>query len=484
MNRGMITLSKAEITAVQGLLPTSQNIPAELPVRLTAALDEPTDPVDILLSEDSVEAVLDILPPPSNKNTALLTARTRFSQFLTSLRPAITTTVSALIIAVTITCGLLLGSLLGGAPQAQAQGQATVINQRSNQQATITSLASEEVITYPDGTQTKTQVFNLKLDSGEEVQVTVERLVEDNQFPYQVGDQVVVTREQTPNGDLFYIADFVRTPALGLVFALFVVVVVAISGWHGVRSLVGLASSFVVIFWFILPYIERGINPVLVAIIGAGFIMLITFYLSHGFHRKTTLAVAGTFLALISTGLLSLLFIQIARLTGFATEEAVFLQVVKGSAFNAQGLMLAGIIIGTLGVLDDITLSQASVVQELVQANPKITPQKLFIQAMNVGKDHIASLVNTLVLVYTGSSLPLLLLFQDSRISTLSLLNYEIIAEEIVRTLVGSMGLVLAVPLTTFLAVWSRKSLLLATDLPNTKSAKAPSTKTHHGHHH
>lgn len=479
MNRGMITLSKAEITAIQSLLPTSQSIPPELPIRLTAALQESTDPVAILLSEDSVEAVLDILPPPSTKDAIMLSARTQFSHFLTSLRPAVQKILSALIIVGTLTFGLIAGSLLGWAPQAQAQGQATVTTQRSNQQATITSVASEEIITYPDGTQTKTQVFNLKLDSGEEVPVTVERLVEDNQFPYQVGDRVVVTREQTPNGDLFYIADFVRTPALGLVFGLFVLVVVAVSGWHGLRSLVGLASSFVVIFWFILPYIERGIDPIVVAIVGAGFIMLITFYLSHGFHRKTTLAVAGTFLALISTGLLSLLFIYFARLTGFATEEAVFLQVVKGSAFNAQGLMLAGIIIGTLGVLDDITLSQASVVQELVQANPKLTSRQLFLQAMNVGKDHIASLVNTLVLVYTGSSLPLLLLFQDSRITTLSLLNYEIIAEEIVRTLVGSMGLVLAVPITTFLAVWSRQSLLASTDTQNKKSAKA-----HHGHHH
>jgi uncharacterized membrane protein len=359
-----------------------------------------------------------------------------------------------------------------------AQGDATAQNPHSaptqtiSEQAVIKSIVSQETGTYPDGTQTIQQVFLLQLGSGNEVTVTVERLAEDTLFPYQVGDQVVVNKEVNPGvEDYYYIVDYVRTPALGLVFGLFVLLVIGISGWHGVRSLVGLASSFVIIFAFILPNLERGFNPIVIAIAGSVLIMLVTFYLSHGFHRKTTLAVIGTFISLLATGLLALLFMTIAKLTGFATEEAVFLQVTKGSSFNAQGLLLAGIIIGTLGVLDDITLSQASVVQELIQANPKLSARNLFVKAMNVGKDHIASLVNTLVLVYTGSSLPLLLLFQDTQVSALGLLNYEMIAEEIVKTLVGSSGLILAVPITTFLAVVNRKALL---------SETKTTTHTHH----
>jgi uncharacterized membrane protein len=348
---------------------------------------------------------------------------------------------------------------------ALAQGQATNADPvatpvYTTHQAVITQLVKEESGTYPDGTQTVKQDFLLKLESGPEVPVTIERLTQDNKAIYSVGDRVVVNQEAGPDGqDFYYIADFVRTPALGMIFGLFVLLVIGISGWHGVRSLAGLASSFVIIFTFILPNIERGYHPVFIAVVGSFFIMLVTFYLSHGFHRKTTLAVAGTLISLVTTGLLSLICIELAKLTGFATEEAVFLQVTKGNAFNAQGLLLAGIIIGTLGVLDDITLSQASVVQELLHANPKLSSRDLFLKAMNVGKDHIASLVNTLVLVYTGSALPLLLLFQDSRVSTLNLLNYEIIAEEIVKTLVGSSGLILAVPVTTLLAVMSRNSL-------------------------
>lgn len=327
----------------------------------------------------------------------------------------------------------------------------------------ISKLVAEETGTYSDGTQTTKQTFLVKLENNEEVTIHIERLANDNKVAYHPGDKVMINQETTPDDQHFYyIGDFIRTPALGIAFGVFVLLVIGISGWHGVRSLIGLASSFVIIFTFILPNIEHGYNPVLVAVVGSFFIMLITFYLSHGFFRKTTIAVTGTFVALLATGLLAALFIGIAKLTGFATEEAVFLQVAKGGGFNAQGLLLAGIIIGTLGVLDDITLSQASVVQELFQANPKLPAKELFVKAMNVGKDHIASLVNTLVLVYTGSSLPLLLLFQDSHSSALNLLNYEIVAEEIIKTLVGSCGLILAVPVTTLLAVMSRKSLLKA----------------------
>ncbi len=340
-------------------------------------------------------------------------------------------------------------------------------------QGSITEILSQETITYPDGTQTLLQTLEVQLQSGEVVETQVERLSTDDTFTYSTGDKVVINTEIGPDQTtLHYIADHVRVDAIWAVLLLFVVIVLAVARWHGVRSLIGLISSFVIIFSVVLPYIERGYDPLVVAIGGAVLSMLITFYLSHGFNHKTTVAVQGTFASLVATGLLAVLFTTLAKLTGFAAEEAAFLQTLKGDSFNARGVMLAGIIIGSLGILDDITISQASIVQELRAANAKLKPQQLFTQAMNVGRDHIGSLVNTLVLVYTGSALPLLLLFRDAQISPLLLLNYEIIAEEIIRMMVGSIGLVLAVPITTALAVWQKSG----------KTDSSSHSKHHHTH--
>lgn len=308
---------------------------------------------------------------------------------------------------------------------------------------------------YPDGSTTITKEYRVKLDdSADTVSVSVERLSTDMAFGYQYGDRVILNRQVDFAGnEVYYLADHVRTPSLTGILLLFIVLVITVAGWHGVRSLLGLASSYLIIFGALLPLLDQGYNPILVTILGAVGIMLFTFYLSHGFTSKTTIAVVGTLISLIATGILAALFSNLAKLTGFASEEAAFLQITQGPAFNARGIMLAGIIIGALGILDDITISQASIVQELRSANPDLSPQQLFFKAMNVGKDHIASLVNTLILVYTGSSLPLLMLFQNSNINNAALLlNYEIIAEEVVRTVVGSIGLVLAVPITTALA--------------------------------
>ncbi|MCG2686467.1 YibE/F family protein, partial [Candidatus Parcubacteria bacterium] len=206
------------------------------------------------------------------------------------------------------------------------------------------------------------------------------------------------------------------------------------------------------IFKFILPQISAGRDPILVAIVGSLLIIPLTFYLSHGLNRKTTTAVLGTLAALLITGILAKIFTEATHLTGYASEEAAFLQVIKEGTINIKGLVLAGIIIGVLGILDDITVAQAAVVQQLKKANPQLKSSQLFTQAMGVGQDHIASMVNTLVLVYAGASLPLLLLFVDNPLPFSQVINYEIIAEEIVRTLVGSIGLIAAVPITTFLA--------------------------------
>jgi len=270
---------------------------------------------------------------------------------------------------------------------------------------------------------------------------------------YQVNDEVVVVKGEDYEGNqVFYIADFVRRDPLVFLFFIFVVLVITVARWRGMASLIGLAISFLIIFKFILPMIYVGHDPVLITILASLVIIPVTFYFSHGFNRKTSIAIGGTLIALLITGLLAKVFVEATKLTGFASEEAGFLQVARGGMVNIKGLLLAGIIIGALGVLDDVSIAQSAIVQQLREANPKMKAKEVFVRAMNVGQDHIASMVNTLILVYTGAALPLLLLFIDNPLPFAQVVNYEIIAEEIVRTLVGSIGLITAVPITTILA--------------------------------
>lgn len=262
---------------------------------------------------------------------------------------------------------------------------------------------------------------------------------------YKLNDTVVVT-----DG---IITDYVRRPILLYLFLIFVVLTVLIAGRWGITSIVGMAYSFYIIFTFILPMIIKGYDAVIVAIVGSMFIIPVTFFLSHGINRKTINAMFGTVLSMIIVGLLSLIFVNLTKLTGFAAEESGFLEYQLGGLIDLKGVLLAGIIISSLGVMDDITISQSSIVEELRKANSKLSKKDLFLRSMRVGKDHISSMVNTLILVYAGASLPLLLLFVNNPHPFSEIINYELIAEEIVRTLVGSIGLILAVPITTYIAV-------------------------------
>lgn len=267
---------------------------------------------------------------------------------------------------------------------------------------------------------------------------------------YRVGDIVLLSAEGGDENTLI-VSDKLRTPSLVSLATLFVIVIILVSGMNGVRSLLGLAFSFMVIFSFVLPQIVAGSNPIVVALLSSILILMVSYFLSHGINSKSIIAVLGTFAALVVTGVLASLYGAATGLTGFGSEEAGFLiETLPKESFYK--LLLAGIIIGSLGVLDDITISQASIVEELKHANHRLGFAELFASAMRIGHDHIASLVNTLVLVYAGSSLPLLLLFISSKTGYIELLNYEALTEEIVRTLVASIGLVTAVPLTTLIA--------------------------------
>lgn len=280
----------------------------------------------------------------------------------------------------------------------------------------------------------------------------VEAVVYDSNVTYEIGERVILQEDAQFSG-LYSVTDKVRTGAIFQLLLLFVVVIVGVSGMAGIRSLLGLLFSFVVIFKFVLPQIVLGSNPLSVALLASCVILSVSYYLTHGISSKSSIAIVGTLGALVVTGLLASFFAQASFLSGFGSEEAGFL-LGKLSIPSFYNLLLAGIIIGSLGVLDDITISQAAIVEELSLANKKLDIKELYLRAMRIGHDHISSLVNTLVLVYAGSALPLLVLFVSSEASVFSLLNYEAVAEEIVRTLVGSIGLVSAVPLTTIIAAY------------------------------
>ena len=270
---------------------------------------------------------------------------------------------------------------------------------------------------------------------------------------FQPGDQMLVTVGELPDGTVAgYFTDYVRTQPLLILFATFVVFSVLVSGWKGIRSLVSMAISLLVIIYFVIPQILAGRDPVLISITGAFFLMTITLYLTYGWNFKSHAAVIGTFFSLLVTGLLANFFVIYTRLTGFGSEDALFLVQQSQSSINLRGLVLGGMLIGALGVLDDLVITQASAVFELHHANPGQGTRQLFRSSMRIGQDHVAATVNTLVLAYAGAALPALLLFTLSGEQYINLINFEFVTEEIVRTLVGSLGLVAAVPITTLLA--------------------------------
>jgi uncharacterized membrane protein len=269
---------------------------------------------------------------------------------------------------------------------------------------------------------------------------------------FRAGQRVrlsVLEREGQP--PFYNIRDLERTRPMLILVAVFTLAVVAFGRWQGIRSLIGLVLSFAVIVGFVVPAILRGHSPVAVALVGAMAIMLISLYFSHGMGRKTTAAVVGTGLALVLTAVLTAGFVAATSLTGLASEDALNASFLAGG-LSFRGLLLAGIILGGLGVLDDVTMSQASLVFELRRADPTASFGKLVTGALAVGRDHIAATVNTLFLAYAGASLPLLVLFTTSGDSLGTVATAEAVAVEVVRSLCGSIGLIAAVPLTTLLA--------------------------------
>ena len=268
---------------------------------------------------------------------------------------------------------------------------------------------------------------------------------------FHVGDRVYLERTAGPRGERFYISDFIRTVPLFWIAVVFVGLVALVGRGRGLRAVAGTLFSLVVIFAFILPQIMAGRDPVGVSIAGAVVLLAVSTYLVYGWNFKAHAAVTGMILSLALTGVLAWAFVKAARLTGMS-EEAGFLVFELGQTINLQGLVLGGIIIGSLGVLDDICVGQAAAVFELANVNRELSWYRLFRSSLNIGRDHIAAMVNTLLLAYVGASMPLMLAFMLYPEPIWRRVNREPVAEEIVRTLVGSVGLILAVPLTGLIA--------------------------------
>ena len=371
----------------------------------------------------------------------------------------------------------------GGAPPHQRTG---VGFDRQTQQATVAKVvsvscksvnASGEAPTgdtsTAEGSSAQQQAkgtckkATIRVDTGKDKGRTFTEIVQPDQSrQLHEGEKVVAAYEPSAPKDLQYsVADVNRRFPMALLAGIFALAVVVVGRMRGLMALIALAVSFMVLTFFILPAILQGSDPLLVAVIGSSAIMLIALYMCHGLSARTSVAVLGTLLSLVLIGLLGSEFIGWAALTGNTDDNTGLIHGLYPS-IDMSGLLLAGVIIGSLGVLDDVTVTQTSAVWELHEANPSMGWRGLYRAGIRIGRDHIASVVNTLVLAYAGAALPLLLLFSIAQSSVGTVANSELVAEEIVRTLVGSIGLVASVPVTTLLA-----ALVVAADRPGPEQA-------------
>jgi uncharacterized membrane protein len=267
-----------------------------------------------------------------------------------------------------------------------------------------------------------------------------------------VGDGIYVLAYGGADGELNYVFyEFQRGTPMLLLLVFFIAAVLLLGRWRGVGALAGLAASLGVIVLFTLPSLLSGNDPVFVALVTASVIAFLALFLAHGFGISTAVALLSTFISLALIVLLGWIFVLATNLTGFADDSSLLL-VGLGAGLDARGIVLAGLVIGSLGVLDDVTVTQVSAVWELKRARPDLSTAELYRPVVRIGRDHISSTVNTLFLAYAGAALPLLLLFTEAAQSVTGVLTREVIAVEIVRALVGSIGLVASVPISTYMA--------------------------------
>jgi len=342
------------------------------------------------------------------------------------------------------------------------------------EKATVRSIADEhsEVIpgtntTEPDQTLTAT-VLNGS-DAGKTITF-------DNDYTQlSVGDTFYLrhTTSSVDGTDYYSVSDPYRLNVLAILAGVFIFLTVLFGGKQGIRGLASLCGSLVLIFYVLMPAILNGYSPVFVAIGVSSLIIIVGSYITHGFNRTTTAAVFGMIATVIITGIGAYYVVHAAHLSGYNSEEDVYLNFNSKGTIDLVGLLFGGIMIGLLGVLYDIAIGQAVAVEELFRAGAHLSRNEIYKRAIRIGREHIGALVNTLAIAYVGAALPILLIAQDSSYGIAYAINNEIFATEIVRILIGSIGLILAVPITTLLA-----SYMLAGHATSNKST------TEHVHHH
>ncbi|MDQ3076511.1 MAG: YibE/F family protein [bacterium] len=323
--------------------------------------------------------------------------------------------------------------------------------------ARVIEVINQEKKTVP-GTDTLSTYQTLKAELLEGERKGQVVTIENDYLTLKNGDKFFLFYTIDINGNEMYsVRDIDRRVTIGIFVGLFVLTIIAFGGKQGLRSIISLAGSFFVILYVLVPSLLKGYPPVPTSIAIASVILFLAIFLTHGFNRESLVAFIGTVSAVILTGILAYLGVTLARLSGFASDEAVYLNLATRGALDFSGLLLGGIMIGVLGVLDDIAVTQSAVVSELYNSASHLSKKEIYTKAIRVGKEHVGALVNTLALAYTGASLPLLLLFSTSESTLASIINQEIFATEIIRTIVGSVGLILTVPITTLLAVYMLK---------------------------
>lgn len=322
--------------------------------------------------------------------------------------------------------------------------------------ATVNSVDTTGCTDIDENLPTDCQLVSVRLTSGPHRNDLATFLSSDIDFnapEFSAGDKVVLLYNSLAPEDYQYtFVEYQRSTPLIWLAVVFVVVVIAVGRWKGVRSLVGLALSLGVVLVFLLPALLRDENPIAVALVTTSVIAFAALYVAHGIRASTTVALAGTLTSVVVITFLAAVMAGLAELSGLSDSDTQTLRV-TASALDLRGIVIAGIVIGALGVLDDVTVTQVAAVDELRHANPTTAPRALYRGAMRIGRDHVASTINTLVLAYTGASLALLLFFQQEGRELTRVITREVVAIEIVRALVGSIGLVLSVPITTALAV-------------------------------
>lgn len=333
-------------------------------------------------------------------------------------------------------------------------GGSSVVHAETFFHGTVMTIVREGV----DETGDPFQDVRVHFDSGEikgtEKEIHVVNSADQKSRVLTLGDTVIVLKNIGPDGNTnFSVMDLYRFPKVILLVVIFFLIILAVVGRRrGILSILALCWSIAVLMFFVVPRIAHGSNPFFVSIAGAFLIVMLSIFLGHGFNRRTIIASLATFITLILSMVIAYVSIKFTRSFGMGSEDAQFLLSSPLGAVELRGLLLAGIIIGTLGVLDDVTTAQAAAVEEIHFANKDLSVSELYKRGMSVGKEHIIALVNTLVLAYAGASLPVLLLLSIYVQPIWVTLSSEMIVEEIVRTLSGSVSLIMAVPITTFLA--------------------------------